>query len=226
MKTLTSESLYDLIDTQFKNNKSFVITERDIQKQLMDIITENPDVGDIIKDNGLDIKLPPGPPPGAAPAAAAPAVAPAAAASPDAAMSLLPVWASTRPPPAAAATMPPMASVPQGGRPVPYRLNPESIEALQQASERYFGRLGPPSRPALPSSQPQVIDIMMDEAPVLREDRAKELTDRLYDHIINIARGLPLDTLINFQKFYEDNDLNVGIKDVHGYIDRDDVMEI
>ena len=255
MKTLTSESLYDLIDIQFKNNNLFVITERDIQKQLMDIITENPDVGDIIRDNGLDIKLPPGPPPpgaappgaappgaappgaappraaapgaappGAAPAAAAaasylsglygrlvpgaaPAAAAAAAAPPDAAMSLLPTWASTRPPPAPA---------PQGAQPgaTPADVVMQQAREDMQQGTTQFGRFGVPQ---------QVLDITMEDASEPIEDRAKELTIRLYDHIINIARGLPLDTLINFQEFYEDNDLNVGIKDVHGYIDRDDV---
>jgi hypothetical protein len=123
-----------------------------------------------------------------------------------------------------------MASVPQGGRPVPYRLNPESIEGLRQATEQYYGRLGPPpSRSALPSSSPQVIDITMDDPlesidPILKEVRAKDLTDRLYDYIINIARGMTLDRLIAFQKDFENNDLKDGVTEIHDYIDREDVF--
>jgi hypothetical protein len=73
VKTLRSEALYDLIEEQFRTNNLFAITERDIEKQLMDIITENPDVGKIIKDYGLDLKppsAPPAPPPPPAPPAA------------------------------------------------------------------------------------------------------------------------------------------------------------
>ena len=63
MKSLRSEALYDLIDDQFKSNNLFVITERDIHNQLLSIIAENPVVGDIIKDNGLDFTPPPAAPP-------------------------------------------------------------------------------------------------------------------------------------------------------------------
>jgi hypothetical protein len=62
VKTLRSEALYDLIEEQFRKNNLFVITERDVENQLMDIIRENPVVGDIIKDNGLDLKPPSTPP--------------------------------------------------------------------------------------------------------------------------------------------------------------------
>jgi hypothetical protein len=35
--------------TNSENNNLFVITERDIHNQLLSIIAENPDVGDIIR---------------------------------------------------------------------------------------------------------------------------------------------------------------------------------
>ena len=40
VKTLRAHALYDLIEEQFRNNNLFVITERDVENQLMDIITE------------------------------------------------------------------------------------------------------------------------------------------------------------------------------------------
>ena len=278
MKTLRSEALYDLIDDQFRNNNLFAITERDIQKQLMDIITENPDVGDIIRDNGLDIKPPPGgapppappaappgaappgaappgaAPPGAAPgaataaataaasylsglygrfapgaapaasflsglyqrlaptaaaapaaAAAAPAAAAAAAAPADAAMSLLPVGPSTRLPAAAASsrpafsvwdsplwagtpTMPQMASIPQGGRPIPgQRLNTQTIEDMRQGEQR-FSRFGAtPSRASSPKLETFDIsmddpDIEMKETPeIMAQQILKEFRTKLMD---------------------------------------------
>jgi hypothetical protein len=145
-------------------------------------------------------------------------------------MALLPVWPSTRPPPAAAAAMPTMASIPQGGRPVPFRLSPEAFEAMRQASQQYMEdwALHQLQDQLFHHHQPQVFDITMDDAPenidpVLREDRAKELTIRLYDHIINIARGMSLDKLMKFKKDFEDNDLKDGINEIHEYMERPDV---
>jgi len=123
MKTLRSEALYDLIDDQFRNNNLFAITERDVENQLMDIISENPAVGYLIRTHGLDTKPPPPPPPAppvpppAAPPAAAPAGAPPAGAPPAGARpSVLPVWPapylapSVAAPVAAAAAAPAAAS--------------------------------------------------------------------------------------------------------------------
>ena len=213
MKTLRSEALYDLIDDQFRNNNLFAISERDVQNQLMDIITKNPDVGDIIRDNGLDIKPPPAPPappapaPPAPPAAAAaapparpapPAAAPAAAvyAPPVAAAAVAPGvapamaaapadWrAQFRPAPPGAAAAAPTASAPQGGRPVaPYVLSPEAREAMQQG-QRAFGTLGYPST----VRQPQILDISTGDPDVDMEDDpmplAKQLAEELFKNLI------------------------------------------
>ena len=97
MKTLRSEALYDLIDDQFRNNNLFAITERDVENQLMDVISENPAVCYLIRTHGLDTKpppppAPPAPPPAAPPAAAPPPAAPAGAPPAAARPSLLPVW--------------------------------------------------------------------------------------------------------------------------------------
>ena len=62
-KTLRSYALYDLIDDQFRENNLYAISERDIQKQRMSMINGNPDIGDIIRVHGLDIKPPSAPPP-------------------------------------------------------------------------------------------------------------------------------------------------------------------
>ena len=120
--------------------------------------------------------------------AAAPAARAAAAPPPGAAMALLPVWPSTRPP-AAAAAMPPMASAPQGGRPIQFRLSPEAIEATRQASTQ-FGRFGAPSRAS--SSQPQVFDISLDDPDI-----------EMKDTLVSVARQIFEDFRTTLMNMYE-----------------------
>ena len=49
MKTLRSEALYDLFDDQVRENNCFAIPERDVERQLMAIISENPAGGYLIR---------------------------------------------------------------------------------------------------------------------------------------------------------------------------------
>jgi hypothetical protein len=79
IKTLRTYALYEILDDQFKTNNLYVIAERDIENQMMKIIRESPDLGDIIKAHNLDLKPPPAPPPPPTPKAMPPAAAPAPA---------------------------------------------------------------------------------------------------------------------------------------------------
>ena len=68
----------------------------------------------------------------------------------------------------------------------------------------------------------------MDDAPenidpVLREDRAKELTVRLYNNIINIVRELPLSRIIRFEQDIENTPPKNVIREIHEYMERPDV---
>jgi hypothetical protein len=100
---------------------------------------------------------------------------------------------------------------------------------MRQASPQY-GRLGPPgSRAALPSSQPQVFDITMGDAPedidpVLREDRAKEMAERLYGHILNVLQVMSLDEVEDFEKVMEGATLRNIIQQIHEYMEQPTVL--
>ena len=45
IKTLRTYALYEILDDQFKANNLYVISEKDIENQLMKIIRESPDLG-------------------------------------------------------------------------------------------------------------------------------------------------------------------------------------
>jgi hypothetical protein len=87
VKSLRPLALYDLVVNQFKTNRYFAITERDIEDRMMSIISQTPSVSGVIQKYNLSIKAPPAPPAApiaahlrAAPIAGAPAAAAPAAA--------------------------------------------------------------------------------------------------------------------------------------------------
>ena len=115
---------------------------------------------------------------------------------------------------------------PQGGRPVPsYTLRPEVLEAMRQGRTQ-FGMFGQPAQRAS-SSKPQIFDISMaddeDMEPNPEELQVKELALRLYKQIIDAARALKLDDLIQFQKNIENATTSQFIQEIHAYMDRPDV---
>jgi hypothetical protein len=59
VKSLRPLALYDLVVNQFKTNRYFAITERDIEDRMMSIISQTPSVSGVIQKYNLSIKAPP-----------------------------------------------------------------------------------------------------------------------------------------------------------------------
>jgi hypothetical protein len=62
VKSLRPLALYDLVVNQFKTNRYFAITEKDIEDRMMSIISQTPSVSGVIQKYNLSIKAPPAPP--------------------------------------------------------------------------------------------------------------------------------------------------------------------
>ena len=63
----------------------------------------------------------------------------------------------------------------------------------------------------------------MDDPPEDIEDRAKELTRRLYDHLIAVARAMSLDDLEGFEKRMDAATPRNIIQQIHEYLEEPNV---
>ena len=137
VKPLRPLALYDLVVNQFKTNRYFTITERDIEDRMMSIISQTPSISNVIQTYNLSVKAPPAPPAAAAPIAAAPAAAAPIAGAPAAAA-----------PAAAAPAGAPVAGAPAVADPTDASVVPRSsLRQLFDTFDAFSARRQPSQQP-------------------------------------------------------------------------------